>query len=47
MVFAHSHVETGIVLGTSLADKDIACLYNLRTELLESESFAFRFTAVL
>lgn len=41
MVFSHSHVETGIVLRTSLADKDVASLYNLRTELLESESLAF------
>lgn len=40
MVFTHSYIQTRIVDCTSLADKNVACLYNLITEFLDTESLA-------
>lgn len=47
VVLAHSHIGSRIVHGASLAYDDVACLYDLTTELLHSQSFAMRFTTVL
>lgn len=41
VVFAHTHVKTGMMYSTALALDDIACLSILTTENLNSKSFAF------
>lgn len=47
VVFTDTHVLTRIVNSTALTDDDVACLSELTTEKFDSESFAFRLTAVL
>lgn len=40
VVFTHTYILVRIVNCSSLANDDIACLYSLTTELLETKSFA-------
>jgi len=47
VVLAHAYVEAGVMDGATLALQDVACLADLTTENLYTESFAFRLTAVL
>lgn len=46
MVFAHADILAGVVNGAALAYYDIACFGILSTEELDTQTFAFRFTAV-
>lgn len=41
MVFAHPHVQAGVVNRTALTLDDVACLSLLATENFHTESFAF------
>ncbi len=47
MIFSHTNVEVGIVHCTSLAYDNVAGLYDLATEFLESETLAMGLTTVL
>ena len=47
VVFAHTNVEAGMVNSATLTLDDVACFATLTAENLNTESFAFRFAAVL
>ena len=47
VVFTHTYILAGVVDSTSLANDDVASFSELTTEKLDTESFAFRLTAVL
>ena len=47
VVFTHTHIFTGVVYGTTLADENVACFCKFTAEQFYAESFALRLTAVL
>ncbi len=47
MNLAHTDVFTGMMDRTTLTDQNIACFGYLTSEDLNTQSLAFRFTAVL
>lgn len=47
VILTHADILVGIVNRASLTDYDVAGLYDLATELLESKSLAMRLTTVL
>lgn len=47
MIFTNAYVITGAVLGTTLANDDIACDYFLASEYFNAEALAMGFASVL
>ena len=47
VILAHTHVGGRVVDGTPLADDNIAGLYDLAAEFLETQALALRLTSVL